>query len=78
MTEARREDLCHKPFDVHLGQLPFVSQVVLWRWSLGLTVLRISGDKHIVIVAQDAATYKVMDLFDVRCKDLVDGLGCRR
>ena len=25
LVEARREDLCHEPFDVYLGQLPFVS-----------------------------------------------------
>jgi hypothetical protein len=38
-----------------------------------LTAVRISTDKRIVIVAQDAATYKVMDLLDARCKDPVDG-----
>jgi len=35
--------------------------------------LRISTDTHIIIIAQDSATYKVMDLFDARCKDLIDG-----
>ena len=31
--------------------------------------LRISNDKRIIIVAQDVATYKVMDLLDARCED---------
>jgi len=68
-VETRREDLCHEPFDVYLGQLSFVSLMDLWWWSRGLIVLRISSDKHIIIIAQDAAVYKVMDLFDVRCRD---------
>lgn len=38
-------------------------------------VPRISNDKRIIIVAQDLATYKVMDLLDVRCEDLVDDRG---
>jgi len=50
-----------------------VSRIDPLRQSFGLMVLRISNDKHIIIVAQDAATYKVMDLFDARCKDLIDG-----
>jgi hypothetical protein len=36
-------------------------------------VLRILSDTHVVIVAQDAATYKVMDLFDARCMYLAKG-----
>lgn len=70
LVEARREDLCYQSFDVYLGQLSFVSLISLRRWSLSLMVPRISSDKHIIIVAQDAATYKVMDLFDARCKEL--------
>ena len=68
-VETRREDLCHNPFDVYLGQLPFVSLINYGRWSPDLMVLRVSSDKHIIIIAQDAAVYKVMDLFDVRCRN---------
>lgn len=63
----------HQPFDVHLGQLPVVSLINLWHWSMCLIALRILSDKHVVIIAQDAATYKVMDLLDARCTDLVEG-----
>lgn len=43
--------------------------------SLGLTIPRISTDKHVIIIAQDVATYKVMDLFDVRCKGSICNWG---
>jgi len=40
-------------------------------------VSRILNNKHIVIIAQDAAVDKVMELFDVRCMGLVEGWDTR-
>ena len=33
--------------------------------------------KHVIIIAQDVATYKVMDFLDVRCTGLAQGQNAR-